>query len=277
MVNLNQTHKMDKLTPEHFFFETSLYDIIKWTEDDDSIIEDIICFDGKVDGPCIFCGKETTYQRKGNPPPRYEIEQILGFSRTLGVTLTCSRNDKHEVEVILKTFPDEYAFLKIGQFPSIASLAKGEISKYRKILGKKYSEFSRGIGLVSHGVGIGSFVYLRRIFEDLIEQAHQKAKDSGKLNEETYTTSRMDEKINLLKDYLPDFLVKNKALYGILSNGIHELEEQECLDIFPAVKLGIELILDEQLKNREQEEKIRQGEKLINQTAEKIKKKKGRP
>lgn len=262
---------MDNITPDKFFFETPLYNIVKWTEDDDTIIEDIICFDGKVDGPFIYCGKDTTYKRKGTPPPRYEMSQILGFSRTLGLTLCCIRDEKHEIEIFFNTFPSEYAFLKIEQFPSIATLTKGEITKYRKILGDKFTEFSRGVGLVSHGVGHGSFVYLRRVFEDLIEQAHQQARQTGGWTEDAYLKSRMDEKIELLKSFLPTFLVKNKVLYGILNKGIHELTEQECLDIFPVVKLGIELILYEKLKQKEQEEKIKQGEQLIGKVATKLK------
>jgi hypothetical protein len=262
---------MDKLTIDKFIFETPLYEIVKWTEEDDSVIEDIVCFDGKVDGPCIFCGKDTTYKRKGEAPPRYEISRILGFTRTLGLILCCSRDEKHEIEIIFRVFPAEYSFLKIGQFPSIASLTKGEITKYRKILGDKFNEFSRGVGLISHGVGIGSFVYLRRVFENLIEEAHQEAKKNAGWSEDVYIKSRMDEKIELLKSLLPNFLVKNKALYGILSKGIHELAEQECLEIFPVVKLGIELILDEKLKQKEQEEKVKQGEQLINKVVTKLK------
>ncbi len=254
---------MEKITVDKFVFETPLYEIIKWSEDDDSIIEDIICFDGIIDGPCIYCQKDTTYKRKGEAPARFEMSQILGNTRIIGLVLCCSRDEKHEIEILFKTFPSELAFIKIGQFPSIASLQKGEISKYRKILGDKFTEFSRGVGLVSHGVGIGSFVYLRRVFENLIEQAHLSAKELEGWSEETYIKSRMDDKIELLKSFLPEFLVKNKALYGILSTGIHELKEQECLEIFPVVKLGIELILDEKIRNKEQAEKIKQGEKLI--------------
>jgi hypothetical protein len=60
-------------------------------------------------------------------------------------------------------------------------------------------------------------------------------------------------------------------LYGILSKGIHELSEQECLDIFLVVKLGIELILDEKIKQKEQEDKVKQGEQLINKVSTKLK------
>lgn len=265
---------MEIPSPEKFIFETPLYEIIKYKEEEEEKLEDIICFDGKVDGPCIFCGKETTYKRKGNAPPRYNISNILALSSTLGLTVICSRDEKHEIEVIFKTFPEEQAFMKIGQFPSIASLIKGEISKYRKILGSNFGEFSRGIGLISHGIGIGSFVYLRRVFENLIEEANQTAIKIVNWNEEDYGKARMNEKIQILKPYLPEFLVRNNALYGIISKGIHELTEQECLDIFPAVKLGIELILDEKIKQKEQEEKEKKGAELISKIASKLNEKK---
>lgn len=185
---------MDKVTPEKFIFETPLYEVIKWTAEDDSVIEDIICMDQKFDGPCVHCGKDTTYVRK-DPIPRYEISRILSYPRTIGFIMTCGRNSDHEIEIFLKIDPANYEFAKIGQFPSIASLTKGEISKYRKILGNQlFSEFSRGVGLISHGVGIGAFVYLRRVFENLIEEAHQVAAKGSGWDEGKYVKGRMDDK-----------------------------------------------------------------------------------
>lgn len=130
-------------------------------------------------------------------------------------------------------------------------------------MGESYKEFSRAVGLVSHGVGIGSFVYLRRIFENLIEESHQEAIKIDSWDEENYNRSRMDEKIALLKDYLPEFLLRSRKIYSILSKGIHQLSENECLKYFAAVKLGIELILDEKLEKLNRESKIKEAEKLL--------------
>lgn len=74
-----------------------------------------------------------------------------------------------------------------------------QVEKYRKILGEEeYKEFTRGIGIAAHGVGIGSFVYLRRVFENLIEEAHAKARTENKefLNE-GYLKARMNDKIKI--------------------------------------------------------------------------------
>ena len=70
----------------------------------------------------------------------------------------------------------------------MANSAATDIKKYAKVLCKdKYREFSKSIGLVDHGVGIVSFVYLRRIFEDLIETAHTESKESSSWDENNYS------------------------------------------------------------------------------------------
>lgn len=159
--------------------------------------------------------------------------------------------------------------MKVGQYPSVADIHIGKIKQYDKELRKPdLKEFTRAIGLAANGVGIGSFVYLRRIFENLIQEAFDEAKSS--IDVVTFDKQRMDEKIYTLKDYLPSFIVENRAVYGILSKGIHELSEDECLAYFDCMRSSIELILDErieQVKKRKKEELVR---KSINDIASKI-------
>ncbi len=119
------------------------------------------------------------------------------------------------------------------------------------------------MGLAAHGVGIGSFVYLRRIFEDLVQAAHLEAVQDPGWNDEVYIRGRMDEKIGLLQHHLPSFLVQNRSLYSILSKGIHELSEQECLQYFSSVHMGIELILDEKIEQEERRKKIERASHAI--------------
>jgi len=111
---------------------------------------------------------------------------------------------------------------------------------------------------------------LRRIFENLIEEAHKLATSSSGWDEELYQKGRMDDKISLLKRTLPEFLVQHKSLYSILSKGIHELGESECLSAFPITKLGIELILDEKLEKLKRESKIKQASKDIGALTQKM-------
>lgn len=52
-------------------------------------------------------------------------------------------------------------------------------------------------------------------------------------------------------------------MYGVLSKGIHELSEQECLTYFEGVKLGIELILDDEIELRAKADKIANAKKVL--------------
>jgi hypothetical protein len=153
---------------------------------------------------------------------------------------------------------------KVGQYPSVADLHTAKIKQYRKVLSPEdYRELNRAVGLAAHGVGIGAFVYLRRIFERLIEEAHQIARNDSTWDEEHFLRSRMPEKIVLLALHLPNFLVENKSLYSILSKGLHDLSEDECLQFFSVTLLGIELILQERIATKERNEKIEQVTKDI--------------
>lgn len=68
----------------------------------------------------------------------------------------------------------------------------------------------------------------------------------------------MDKKIEALKSFIPIFLYDNKNLYGIMSRGIHELKEKECLELHPKVELGIKLILEDKLNEYEKVEMLKE-------------------
>jgi hypothetical protein len=260
----------------NFYLNSSLY--TPHTFDDSQIEEviNIISFKGPLDCYCIQCQQQSIFlimESSGGGAGLGRFRSITGFfvkvndqqwHRTIPAPKSdeicirkfcCIRNHYHELVFVLRH--DGQMIEKIGRYPSLADLVTAEIRKYRKLLGSDaYREFSRAVGLAAHGVGIGSFVYLRRILESLIEEAHQAAQGSKGWDESAYTDARTDEKIRLLRSYLPSFMVQNRTLYSILSKGIHELSEQECLQAFPVMKLGIELILDQKLEAQERESKI---------------------
>ena len=57
------------------------------------------------------------------------------------------------------------------------------------------------------------------------------------------------------RTYLPATLTSNTVLYSILSKGIHELTEEECLAYFPVLKDCLYMILDQWEEMRKKEEK----------------------
>ena len=183
------------------------------------------------------------------------------------VTMQCVRNPlEHVYRYYFSIQSGELR--KIGQWPSLEDIAGADIEKYRPLLkGGYFRELKMATGLASHGVGIGAFVYLRRIFERLIYQHH----DELPAPIEGFVTLRMDEKIDALKSVLPAALVANKGTYGILSKGLHELDEDTCKSYFPVVRSAIIRILEQDYQRREAEKADAELARNISQIAQQLK------
>ncbi len=273
---LNKYKTMALPTIENLLLETPLYEKFEISEHDAEYLFNLIYFIDRIDTFCPSCNRSSTFRGTNKRPniggwstPTYQdfLHKVGGnISRwnnlVSDVKFVCTRDESHIMQFSIYFLDNE--ILKIGQYPSIADLSAPDLKKYREVLSKeKYKEFNRGIGLITHGVGVGAFVYLRRIFEDLIEEARNESSKLEDWDDSLYQRSRMDEKIELLKNKLPEFLVENRKLYGILSKGIHELTEDECLEYFATVKLGIELILDEKLEIKKRQDKIDLAKKSL--------------
>lgn len=164
---------------------------------------------------------------------------------------------------------DTWYMSKVGQYPSVADFHIGQVHKYNKVLPKdKMREFTKAIGLAANGIGVGSFVYLRRIFEYLVSGALEIAKnDKPDFDANTFSSAKMNTKIQMLSGYLPDYLVEHNAIYGILSKGIHELSEDECKGYFGVLKASIELILEEKLDAYQKEKRKKDISVALSQIA----------
>lgn len=254
-----------------------LYDAVDITVDDLEEMEKYLSeneFTGNtIDCYCVQCGTNRVFEfsdckiykntgmvrnifddptvRVKKPKKEETFKSYL--NRRYVQTYCCTRDRQHSILFDLIVTDDK--IIKIGQFPSVADLVVPEIEKYRSVLGKQYRELSKAVGLFAHGIGIGSFVYLRRIIENLIFDKFDQAKDKLGVSKEDFSHQKFDVKIETLKEYLPLILVQNKNVYGIVSKGIHELSEDECISMFPFVKAGIELILDELIAEKERKEK----------------------
>ena len=250
-----------------FLLNMPLYEFLKINEGNVADIQQIQFYKGPLDAYCMKCKQSSIFERTKDYTAWLTPEQAVQ-PRIFSVRFICSRDKSHSL--LFYVLVADQTMGKIGQFPSLADLHTSEIGRYRKVLGSgMYSEFSRAIGLAAHGVGVGSFVYLRRIFENLINEALSST-PQGEIDPERYSKCKMDEKILLLKDYLPSFLVENRGLYSILSKGIHSLSEEECLRYFDTVRVGIELILDEKHEQLEKRKKLEKAKSAISDLRGKI-------
>lgn len=207
----------------------------------------------QFDAYCVNCRQSATFRAlaRETSPTREQALKPGRYERTL----YCTRHG-HEYAfyfALNATLADgkiKSALTKIGQMPSIQDIAGGELQQFKSILDDEdFRELNKATGLFSHGIGIGSFVYLRRIFERMINRHREEfEKTNGTI--EKWSSKRMDEKIEALRTSLPPALVTNKSTYGILSKGIHELTEDQCKLYFPVVRAAIVLMLQQALEAR---------------------------
>lgn len=266
------------MTAEEFIFDTPLYHEVSFADEAEPFAKKLYSHFSKntFDGYNPFQKKESTFlliQGIGNDC--IEGYWHSSYTEKIGIrqiVLRCCRyNDK--MHLLVRWNPEERTITKIGQYPSVADVHIGQIKQYKKVLSNdKLKEFTRAIVLAANGIGVGSFIYLRRIFESLIYEIANKAITNGVIKKEDFEQKRMDERVYVLKELLPSFLVENKSLYGILSKGIHELSEEKCLAYFDIMRNSIELILDERLDAIQKAEKIKKASNALNAIQAQIKK-----
>lgn len=95
----------------------------------------------------------------------------------------------------------------------------------------------------SQGMGVAAFVYLRRILEYLVESKYNgdaSWKFIEKLKEVEKTEEIIPEELSAVKE----------EIYSVLSKDIHEYEEDECMELYLAVKYVIERMLDLELERK---------------------------
>lgn len=285
-------------TPEDFFLKINLYEKFKIdgnNENDIDRVLEIELFNGAISCYCNECNEKRTFRNdlieKAIPsdtsysklklhlnPSSFKRSfhqsaqlNILLKERTFTLEFYCTHNHDHRIYFTFTV--QNCSIQKSGQFPTLLDLEDStEINKYKKELGKEEGRnYHKAIGLASHGVGAGSYVYLRRIFEGFIYEAKDKAIKDGVIIEDDFVPKKMDERIELLKNYLPEILVENKLYYSVVSKGIHELSEDDCLKYFSILKMGIEVILDEKIETRKKEEKRKAFKIGLNETHKEIK------
>ncbi|MFC5270467.1 hypothetical protein [Adhaeribacter terreus] len=272
----NKTLKIEDL-----FLKMPLYDKLELNSALEYKLVDILRFSGKIDMFCVGCNKESTFTGFDNltdyvPGVAYTsnssklmervftLPKYFSHKKVFTVKLKCSRNENHLM--LFNFYIKDNILIKIGQYPSLMDLAHHSLKKYKRILGTDlYNEFNRAVGLATLNIGLGSFIYLKRIFDHLLEDAHKQIFADEKWNELEYLASPMHKRIALLKHHLPPYLVEKRDMFQILSKDVHELSEEECLKFFPLLQNAIECILDEKLIEITRDLKRQELDKSIDQ------------
>lgn len=146
--------------------------------------------------------------------------------------------------------------IKTGQFPAWSVLVEKNLST---ILGEHEDVYRRGLICEGQGYGIGAYAYYRRIVESIIDKLlnsiHDLLDESDKaLYEQALKKTQegivAQEKIALVKDLVPKSLRPNNMnplslLHDRLSEGIHAMTDEECLEIAGDIREVITYLVEQ--------------------------------
>ena len=231
----------------HYWYDTNSDEIIRQTLEEEIVSWQHIYAINRTPSPSSNSKEESWTWTN------FSIEEE---TRIMVFKFLCAMDDTHHMDYIVLTEGNKMK--KIGQYPSVADLSYPELKEYRKVMSEEDArELRKAVGLFASGIGVGSYVYLRRIFERIISKASEKALSDGKIIETEFNKAKVEEKVKMISDYLPKSLVSNSYCYGIISKGIHMLSEEECLKYFPVMESFILMILRqwEQIRREEEEAK----------------------
>ena len=108
------------------------------------------------------------------------------------------------------------------------------------------------------GMNIASFVYMRRIFENMLQRIYEEHKTEIILKDPSkkFTDFFVKEKVQLLKPYLPMLMSEEATsdkyikLYKLLSEGIHKLNEDVCEGLYNIIKELLLMILEKEIQEK---------------------------
>ena len=120
--------------------------------------------------------------------------------------------------------------------------------------------YEKAVVCLSHGYGIAAFSYLRRIIEnnilkllDLLQEDIETSKENNEIKKSLSELRKelpMSEKIRIANKALPVYLKPDGLnplgrLYKVLSEGVHNHTDQECLQRANAVKECLKYLISE--------------------------------
>lgn len=184
---------------------------------------------------------------------RSEKDNRIQGSHTRQVTLhyVCSNCLKTEKEFSLRITPysDSCEITKFGEYPAFGPPTP---TRLLKLLGDQRDLFLRGRRCENQGLGIGAFVYYRRVVENqknrILDEIIKASKKLSLPADKLAALSAAKDEIQFskavtsVKEAIPQALLISghnplTLLHAALSDGLHDRTDQHCLELAHDVRV----------------------------------------
>jgi len=220
----------------------------------------------EIQADCNTCDASKPFHNTDQHNTLVEMEWgKFGSSRLVHfVCVTCRANYKSFWINAEQVDDENYQIIKIGENPQKELPRNKALSKF---FSKDKSDYNKAVVCLANGYGVAAFAYMRRIVEhninDLLDLIRESVDPSSNLInkiDELKKTSPMSDKIEIANHALPDYLKPDGfnplgQIYGLLSDGVHSLPDEECLDKAQDLQACLEFLISElatHKKNREE-------------------------
>ena len=204
------------------------------------------------------------------PFDHFDKENNLNF--VIHVQGNCSYCNKFRLDFMVNIFRErkegELLARKIGAFPPVEITPGRDILDYLESSHQDY--YKKALMNFYHGYGIGAFAYFRRITEDIIKKVIEEIisldlEGADKVNkawEDYQKNHAMSTLLDSINPYLPKALLDIgdnplRLLYDTASLGIHELNEDECLDKAQLIDVLLQFVINKMNEEKNTIKKVR--------------------
>lgn len=196
---------------------------------------------------CPTCKSNQTFSMINEYHENYSYANVPTGGGIFRLVYLCMHCRSFHRFFFVRVNEDHQWLIKVGQYPAWdISIAKD----IEKLLSDNAEYYKKGLICESQGYGIAAFAYYRRVVEEIIGELLEEIKDLLIDNErdkfiealeQTKSTIVAQEKIALVKDLLPPILRPEgmnplSNLHSILSEGLHGLSDEDCLEYAIAIR-----------------------------------------
>ena len=190
-------------------------------------------------------------------------QALYGYSDIIIIGFKCPTCEK---KICFVLYYDGQKLIKIGQYPSLKDVDRNEINKYKKIklIDEEYfEELKKAEVCASESYYVASFLYLRRVFENLITNIYKENQEEIGEERDSFNKMFLEDKLKLLKPFLAIEKDVCQSLYKLLSEGVHNLPEDQCEQNYELLKIILLGILEEQESKKRKKENLDKLHSLI--------------
>jgi hypothetical protein len=138
---------------------------------------------------------------------------------------------------------------KFGELPTYGPPVS---PKLIKLIGPDRNEFLKGRRCENQGLGVGAFIYYRRVVENqknrILGEVIKVSEKIGATKEKmeklksVLTETQFSKALEMAKDAIPESLLINGhspilLLHSALSEGVHALTDEQCLELAASVRV----------------------------------------